>query len=191
MVQCRSDNYSCSIPPLEIQLEESGFNIEVLFLRILGIPRHSFLRNLGRNLLVVNTKRKNMEKEKKFRITVSESQLRMIADCVEDCSRFMAGDLELHNCTSKLDSYCELHDELKKLQHYVTPHLSRGANYDWAGNHCPDEVQRKFIAASYYLYREIRHFDAIRRNVDNVYRGTTLRCADSGMPITIEEVKEE
>ena len=130
-------------------------------------------------------------KEKKFRITVSESQLRMIADCVEDCSRFMAGDLELHNCTSKLDSYCELHDELKKLQHHVTPHLSRGANYDWAGNHCPDEVQRKFIAASYYLYREIRHFDAIRRNVDNVYRGTTLRCADSGMPITIEEVKEE
>ena len=128
--------------------------------------------------------------EKKFRITVSESQLRMIADCVEDCSRFMAGDLELHNCTSKLYSYCELHDELKKLQHYVTPYLSRGANYDWAGNHCPDEVQRKFIAASYYLYREIRHFDAIRRNVDNVYRGTTLRCADSGMPIFIEEVKE-
>ena len=130
-------------------------------------------------------------KEKKFRITVSESQLRMIANCVEDCSRFMAGDLELHNCTSKLNSYCELHEEMKRLQHHVTPHLSRGANYDWAGNHCPDEVQRKFIAASYYLYREIRHFDAIRRNVDNVYRGTTLCCADSGMPILIEEVKEE
>ena len=130
-------------------------------------------------------------KEKKFRITVSESQLRMIADCVEDCSRFMAGDLELHNYTSKLNSYYKLHDELKKLQHHVTPHLSRGANYDWAGNHCPDEVQRKFIAASYYLYREIRHFDAVRRDIASVYRGKTLRCADSGMPITIEEVKEE
>ena len=130
-------------------------------------------------------------KEKKFRITVSESQLRMIADCVEDCSRFMAGDLELHNCTSKLDSYCELHNELKKLQHFVTPELSRGAYHKWSGISCPDEHRRKFIAETYYLYREIRHFDAIRRNVDNVYRGTTLRCADSGMPILIEEVKEE
>ena len=27
--------------------------------------------------------------EKQYRITVSESQLRMIADCVEDCSRFI------------------------------------------------------------------------------------------------------
>ena len=130
-------------------------------------------------------------KEKKFRITVSESQLRMIADCVEDCSRFMAGDLELHNCTSKLENYWDIYNELKKLQHYVTPRLSRGANYNWAGSHCPNELQRKFIAASYYLYREIRHFDAVRRNVDNVYRSETLRCANSGMPITIEEVKEE
>lgn len=130
-------------------------------------------------------------KEKKYRITVSESQLRMIANCVEDCSRFMGGDLELHNCTSKLPCYCELHDELRKLQHYVTPHLSRGANYDWAGNHCPDEQQRKFIAESYYLYREIRHFDAVNRGISSVYRGATLRCEDSGMPIVIEEVKEE
>lgn len=68
------------------------------------------------------------KQEKKYRITVSESQLRMIANCVEDCSRFMGGDLELHNCTSKLPSYYELHDELKKLQHYVTPHLSRGVS---------------------------------------------------------------
>ncbi|MBQ4589027.1 MAG: hypothetical protein IJA95_07050 [Bacteroidaceae bacterium] len=65
------------------------------------------------------------KKENKFRITVSESQLRMIADCVEDCHRFMAGDLELHNCTSKLESYWDLYEELKKLQHHVTPHLSR------------------------------------------------------------------
>ena len=130
-------------------------------------------------------------KEKKFRITVSESQLRMIADCVEDCSRFMAGDLELHNCTSKLDSYCELHNELKKLQHFVTPELSRGAYHKWSGISCPDEHRRKFIAETYYLYREIKHFDAVRRNIDSVYRSETLRCADSGMPILIEEVKEE
>ena len=41
--------------------------------------------------------------EKKFRITVSESQLRMISACVEDIHRFMSGDLDLYNCTSMLD----------------------------------------------------------------------------------------
>lgn len=39
-------------------------------------------------------------KEKKFRITVSESQLRMISACVEDCHRFMAGQTELYSCES-------------------------------------------------------------------------------------------
>ena len=131
------------------------------------------------------------KKEKQYRITVSESQLHMIADCVEDCHRFMSGDMELQNCTSILDGMHDLHDELKKLQPFVTPNLPRGASYKWSGGSCPNDWQRKFIAASYYLYREIRHFDAVNRNVDTVYRSPTLLCEDSGMPITIEELKEE
>ena len=130
-------------------------------------------------------------KEKQYRITVSESQLRMIADCVEDCHRFMAGQTELQNCTSILDLQCEVQDELKKIQHFVTPHIGLGAYYKWSGGNCPNEHQRQFIAASYYLYRQIRHFDAVNRGVDNVYSSPTLRCVDSGMPILIEEIKEE
>lgn len=130
-------------------------------------------------------------KEKKFRITVSESQLRMISACVEDIHRFMSGDLDLYNCTSMLDDMHTLHEEMRKLQHFVTPELSCGSYHKWSGISCPDEHRRKFIAETYYLYREIKHFDAVRRNIDSVYRSETLRCADSGMPILIEEVKEE
>ena len=130
-------------------------------------------------------------KEKQYRITVSESQLRMIADCVEDCHRFMAGQTELQNCTSILDLQHEVQDELKKIQHLVTPHIGLGSYYKWSGGNCPNEHQRKFIAASYYLYRELRHFDAVNRGVDNVYRSPTLTCEDSGMPILIEEVEEK
>ena len=130
------------------------------------------------------------KKEKKYRITVSESQLHMIADCVEDIHRFMGGQTELWNCTSMLDHMHELHDGLKRLQHHVTPGLGNGSCYGWNGGLCPNEWQRKFLAASYYLYREIRHFDAVSRNVDNVYRSPTLLCSDSGMPIIIEEVKD-
>ena len=130
-------------------------------------------------------------KEKQYRITVSESQLRMIADCVEDCHRFMAGQTELQNCTSILDLQHEVQDELKKIQHLVTPHIGLGSYYKWSGCGCPNPPQRKFIASSYYLYREIRHFDAVNRGVDNVYSSPTLRCVDSGMLILIEEIKEE
>lgn len=134
-------------------------------------------------------------KEKKFRITVSESQLRMISACVEDCHRFMAGQTELYNCTSILDDMHETHEALGKAYPYVVPVLAlkygRGAYYPWNGGGCPNEHQRKFIAKTYYLYREIKHFDAVRRNIDSVYRSETLRCPDSGMPILIEEVKED
>lgn len=131
------------------------------------------------------------KKEKKYRITVSESQLHMIAACVEDVHRFMSGDLDLYNCTSMLDDMHELHEEMRKLQKLVTPELSHGAYHKWSGVSCPDEHRRKFIAASYYLYREIKHFDAVNRDIDSVYRSPTLRCEDSGMPIVIEELKEE
>ena len=136
-----------------------------------------------------------MSSEKKYRLTVSESQLRMIAACVEDISRFMSGQTELYNCTSMLEDMHDVQDALKGAFPYVVPELclkyGHGAYYPWNGGSCPNECQRKFIAASYYLYREIKHFDAVRRGIDSVYRSQTLLCEDSGMLIEIEEVKEE
>ena len=36
-------------------------------------------------------------KEKKYRITLTEHQLMLIANCVEDCHRFASGQTELAN----------------------------------------------------------------------------------------------
>lgn len=46
---------------------------------------------------------------------------------------------------------------LRELQPLVTPALGCGSSYSWNGGHCPNEQQRKFIAQTYYLYREMRH----------------------------------
>ena len=54
-------------------------------------------------------------KEKKWRIELTEHQLRLIANCVEDCHRFIAGQMGLSNSTAYLQHYCELSDELDKL----------------------------------------------------------------------------
>lgn len=39
----------------------------------------------------------------KYRITLTEKQLRLVSRCVEDCHRFAAGQTELWNTTSEFN----------------------------------------------------------------------------------------
>ena len=133
-------------------------------------------------------------KEKKWRIELTEHQLRLIANCVEDCHRFIGGQMELSNSTACLKHYRHLSEELGTLQAFVTPELGRGASYGWDGGFCPDDNQRKFIAETYYLYREIYHQLTLEaaKHKDmgyNVYLGETLTCNESGEPIKVEKIE--
>ena len=133
-------------------------------------------------------------KQKKWRIELTEHQLRLIANCVEDCHRFIAGQTELSNSITCLKHYFKLREELDKLQPLVTPLLERRAAYSWDGGSCPNKNQRKFIAETYYLYREIYHQvtldEAKHRNMGwNVYFGEPLTCNESGEPIKMERIE--
>ena len=133
-------------------------------------------------------------KENKWRIELTEHQLRLMAQCVEDCHRFIAGQTELSNSTVCLEHYRELGEELDKLQPLVTPLLGRRESYGWNGGSCPDKNQRKFIAETYYLYREIYHQLTLEsaKHKDmgwNVYLGETLTCDESGEPIRVEMIE--
>ena len=44
---------------------------------------------------------------KKYQITVNRQQLRLIADCIEDCHRFIAGQTGMDNSTFVLSEYCD------------------------------------------------------------------------------------
>ena len=142
---------------------------------------------------IVIGEEKNM-KEKKWRIELTEHQLMLMAKCIEDCSRFISGQMELSNSTSCLKHCRHLGEELHTLQPFVTPELGRGASYGWNGGSCPNDHQRKFIAETYYLYREIYHQVTLDKAKDkdmdwNVYLGETLTCKDSGEPIKVERVE--
>ena len=133
-------------------------------------------------------------KEKKWRIELTEHQLMLMAKCVEDCSRFISGQMELSNSTSCLKHCRHLGEELHTLQPFVTPELGRGASYGWNGGSCPNDHQRKFIAETYYLYREIYHQVTLDKAKDkdmdwNVYLGETLTCNESGEPIKVERIE--
>ena len=141
------------------------------------------------------TRKNDMKKtEKKYRITLNEHQLRLISACVEDCHRFAGGQVELEHTTSMLKNHLEIQEALKEAYPLVVPELHKqygcNASYGWNGCSCPNEYQRKFLAETYYLYREILHQLTIRNSKDDwsVYNGSTLRCADSGEPIIIEEL---
>ena len=71
------------------------------------------------------------KKQIKWRIELTERQLNLIANCVEDCHRFIGGQMELSNSTVCLERYFELKEELGKLQPLVTPRLGRGGSYGW------------------------------------------------------------
>ena len=134
-------------------------------------------------------------KEKKWRIELTEHQLRLIANCVEDCHRFAAGQLEMEYTTACLEHPNGLRHRLARLQSFVTPQLEQGCAYDWAGTHCPNNEQRKFIAETYYIYRKIIEEIAIERvRTENYplgsnYFSETLRCKDSGEPIKVEKIE--
>ena len=131
--------------------------------------------------------------EQKYTLTVTESQLRLIADCVEDLSRFMAGQMELWNTTGRLDNFVELKERLNDLQSLVTPELPRNASYGWNGGGCPNKHQEEFIAKTYAIYREIRHkLRVLNKDPNyenyNVYDSPSLTCELGGELPKIEKV---
>ena len=126
---------------------------------------------------------------KKYSIECTEEQLLLISKCVEDCCRFASGQTELFHTSCVLEKYGEVRDALKSVKPLVTPHLSYNASYGWNGGSCPNNAQRKFIAKTYPIYREILHFMAVENQWNNVYDSPTLTCEEGGEPIKIKEIE--
>lgn len=129
-------------------------------------------------------------KEKVYKVTFTKSQLRLVAEALEDWHRFLAGQCELWQATSMLPNYRQIVEVLnKQVKPLVTPELSQNASYSWDGGTCSNEHQRKAIAMSYGIYREIYHYFANQppKSDWNCYQSETLRCEEQGPLIKIEE----
>lgn len=131
------------------------------------------------------------QKEERYTIEVTKSQLRLIANCVEDCHRFMAGQTELQKTTAALKNNKEVQAALHKLKPLITPALTHGEDYPWSGGNCPNEAQRKFIAQTYCVYREIVHILTVDDGIDNTYSSPTLTCEEGGGLPIIKKVEKQ
>ncbi len=122
--------------------------------------------------------------QKKWTIELTEEQLRIMADCVEDCHRFAAGQCDMCNTICRLDNFCEVRNTLEEQVEPLVAPSGRGSSYSWNGGTCKNKHQRKFIAMTYGIYREIIHQLTIARGLHNTYSSPTLTCEEQGeLPI--------
>lgn len=126
---------------------------------------------------------------KKYRIELSEQQMRLISDCLEDVSRFAAGQWEMRNTVEGMlvglpfNEQMERRDAaeewLKQAKRVLLPNYPDNASKGYNGS--------EFIGNTYQIYRTILHQLAIDNNWDNVYSSPALPSGSMGT-IKVEAV---
>lgn len=134
---------------------------------------------------------------KTYTVTLNEEQYNLVAQCVEDCSRFLAGQCGMFHMLGcfGFDRREKAETALKYgVKLLLFPELKPDQSYAWNGFHCENEAQRKRIAMTYGIYRQMLHIQAthdLSPNKCNVYLSPTLKCDEQGpLPkIVVNEVK--
>jgi hypothetical protein len=128
---------------------------------------------------------------KRYKIELSEEQMRLISNCLEDVSRFASGQWEMRYTIEEIlreiggtfDEQIKKRDEveelLKQVKRILLPVLPDNASKGYNGS--------EFIGNTYQIYRSILHQLAIDNNWDNVYSSPALPSGNLGI-IKIELV---
>lgn len=120
---------------------------------------------------------------RKYTIELTEEQLRLVAACLEDISRFASGQWELKYTVEEMlrelpfDKQIRRRDEveelLKQVKRILLPELPDNANKGYNGS--------DFIGNTYQIYRTILHRLAIDNNWNNVYSYPPLPSGNMGV----------
>lgn len=129
---------------------------------------------------------------KTYQITLNEAQMRLIADCLEDVSRFASGQWSMQNTIEEMvrvaapkeyDKQIQMRDEaeehLKMAKRVLLPTMPDNASYGYNGT--------DFIGNTYQIYRTILH--ELNKDAEdwNVYKSPALPSGNLGT-IKIEEI---
>lgn len=130
-------------------------------------------------------------KKRKWTIECDEEKLRLIADFVENVTRFLCGQPQMMSC---LASFENGNDVGEFMLRHITPMLNpelKGASYGWSGGRCPNDYQRKSIAQGYATYKSILNGLANEYDWNNVHSGTILTCPEGGPLMKVRPVIDE
>ena len=124
-----------------------------------------------------------------YKITLTREQLMLISRCVEDISRYAAGDMDLQHTTETLIDDMDRTESLG-IRRRLFPDLEDFEHIGYDGG-SKDKINRKrLIGNTYQIYRSILHQLAIDENWNNVYSDMTLPSGDMGT-IKVERVDDD
>ena len=135
-----------------------------------------------------------------YKITLTREQLMLISQCVEDISRFAAGDMDLQHTTSTLINDMDRTESLgirsfivnnsRAIRRRLFPDLEDFEHIGYDGG-SKDKINRKrLIGNTYQIYRSILHQLAIDESWNNVYSDITLPSGDMGA-IKVERIDDD
>ena len=128
---------------------------------------------------------------KTYQITLNEAQMRLIADCLEDVSRFASGQWSLQNTIEEMVKVAAPKDYKRQIEmrDEAEEHLRRAKNciLDFSDNASYSYNGTDFIGNTYQIYRTILH--ELNKDAEdwNVYKSPALPSGNLGT-IKIEEI---
>lgn len=128
---------------------------------------------------------------RRYTIELSEEQMSLIAQCLEDVSRFAAGQWEMQNTVEymvkglpfeeQINRRDTAEDLLKMAKRTLLPDISDNSSKGYNGS--------DFIGNSYAIYRTILYQLAIDNNYNNVYSYPALPSGNMGS-IKIKQINK-
>lgn len=119
---------------------------------------------------------------KKYTIELSEEQMSLIAQCLEDVSRFASGQWEMQNTIEAMVKHLDFDEQIKRrdvaerflrqAKRELLPKLSDNSSKGYNGS--------EFIGNTYQIYITILHQFAKDKNWDNVYSSPALPSGNLG-----------
>jgi len=126
---------------------------------------------------------------KKYTIELSEEQMRLISDCMDDVSRFAAGQWQLRSTIEEMLRGLPFEEKMKRRNE--AEELLRQAKRvllpDFADNQSFGYNSTEFIGNTYQITRTILHQLAKDNDWDNVYSSPALASGTLGT-IKIEKL---
>lgn len=126
---------------------------------------------------------------KKYKIELSEEQMKLISNCLEDVSRFASGQWEMRYTIEEMlrglpfgeqmKRRDEVYNLLKQAKRVLLPDYPDNASKGYNGS--------EFIGNTYQIYRSILHQLAKDNDWNNVYSSSALPSGNLGT-IKIEAV---